>query len=207
VAELEHRLTAAEASSPAELELVRQRLEFARNDLAEAERRLKDLTIRSPADGIFIVPRPGDLQGRYAAKGALLGYVMPPGRTRIRVAVPEVEIDTVRGLTRRVDVHLAGAAGDIAGARIVREVPGGTRRLPSPALGVPAGGPLPVDPSAKDGETSLGAFFEIDIELPDGVTLDRWGERAHVRFDHGATPLAVQFYRTIRQVFLTHFNV
>ena len=34
-----------------------------------------------------------------------------------------------------------------------------------------------------------------------------FGERVHVRFDHGGEPLASQAYRRVRQLFLSRFNV
>ena len=34
-----------------------------------------------------------------------------------------------------------------------------------------------------------------------------YGQRVHVRFDHRPEPLAVQWYRSLRRLFLTHFNV
>jgi putative peptide zinc metalloprotease protein len=33
------------------------------------------------------------------------------------------------------------------------------------------------------------------------------GGRVHVRFDHGWAPLGLQWYRQVRQLFLSHFNV
>jgi putative peptide zinc metalloprotease protein len=33
------------------------------------------------------------------------------------------------------------------------------------------------------------------------------GGRAYVRFDHGRVPLAAQWYRQMREIFLSRFNV
>jgi putative peptide zinc metalloprotease protein len=43
------------------------------------------------------------------------------------------------------------------------------------------------------------------VSLP-AVRLERVGARAWVRFDHGAQPLAMRWYREARQVLLQHFN-
>src|SRR5205085_4294147 len=90
---------------------------------------------------------------------------------------------------------------------VVRTVPGATHKLPSPALAQTAGGPFPLDPSAKEKDTSMVAFFEVELELPSRLAGDRLGERAWVRFDHGAPPIAQRLYRALRQTFLRHFNV
>jgi len=70
-----------------------------------------------------------------------------------------------------------------------------------------SGGPFAPDPGAKERETSLESFFEVDIATPSELTSDRWGERVWVRFDHGASPMLVRIYRAGRQLFLGRFHV
>jgi len=47
--------------------------------------------------------------------------------------------------------------------------------------------------------------FEVELTLP--VEVRHIGERVYVRFDHGSEPLARQWYRRFRQLFLKRFNV
>ena len=75
--------------------------------------------------------------------------------------------------------------------RMCRRPPASCRR---PALGDRAGGPYVTDPADKDGTRSLDPVFLFDLTLP-GSALERVGQRAWVRFDHGSQPLAVQLYR------------
>ena len=42
---------------------------------------------------------------------------------------------------------------------------------------------------------------------PPGTEIDNAGGRAHVRFDHGTEPLAQQWYRSLRQLFLRQFTI
>jgi putative peptide zinc metalloprotease protein len=49
--------------------------------------------------------------------------------------------------------------------------------------------------------------FQVDLELPSALSLLNVGGRVYVRFDHGWEPLAVQWGRELRQLFLTRLNV
>ncbi len=206
--ELTNRLAAAETVAPIEVEMLRHRIGVAESELADAERKLANLTIDSPNDGVFLLARPGDLIDSFLKRGALVGHVMPREQPTIRVAVPEADIDTVRAATRRIDVLLADSdAEPIRGLRLVRETPGGTRRLPSPALSTSNGGVFTPDAAAKEPDTTMDLFFELDLELPSGVAPPRWGERVIVRFDHGTASLSQRFSRLLRQLFLSRFHV
>jgi len=91
-------------------------------------------------------------------------------------------------------------------ARIVRQVPGGSDQLPSRALAHAGGGTVAVDPRDPKGTTSIERVFQLEIEFaapPRGL----YGGRVYVRFDHQPEPLAQQWYRGIRRLFLTRFNV
>lgn len=50
-------------------------------------------------------------------------------------------------------------------------------------------------------------IFQVDLELPAQRGLVNVGGRVYVRFDHGWEPLAAQWYRQGRQLFLARFNV
>jgi putative peptide zinc metalloprotease protein len=171
-------------------------------------RKLGELFVLARSDGVFIVDRPGDLPRNHVRRGHVIGHVMPEGAPRVRVVVPETDIDTVRSQTRRIDVLPADTGQTvIRDVRLVRETPGGTRRLPSPSLSNVNGGPFTPDTSSREADTVIELFFELDLELPAAAANGRWGERVMVRFDHGPTSLAQRFSRVVRQTFLTRFNV
>jgi putative peptide zinc metalloprotease protein len=91
--------------------------------------------------------------------------------------------------------------------RVVRYVPAGNEYLPSRALATEGGGQIATDPRDPKNAKALERMFQVDVELTGGVSVDRFGERVYVRFDHKMEPLALQWYRGIRRLFLSRFNV
>jgi putative peptide zinc metalloprotease protein len=208
LAEIAARLVSAQARTPFEAELLQRQRELASDELREIERQHNDLVIRSPSAGIFVVPHVADLADNFVKRGQLVGYVMTERSPPIRTTVPESEIEYVRDRTTAVSIRFDEAPWlSIQAARIERQFPQSTRQIPTPALSSMNGGPFAPDPNAKDKDTSLEAFFEIDIATPDEVALDRWGQRVWVRFDHGASPALERIYRAGRQLFLGRFHV
>jgi len=49
--------------------------------------------------------------------------------------------------------------------------------------------------------------FIVDLALPATVSTVTFGERVHVRFDHGNEPVVRQVLRRLRQLFLSRFGV
>ena len=113
----------------------------------------------------------------------------------------------MRERTESVSVRLADWQAPALPTRILRQVPAATETLPAAALGSAGGGAVPLDPRDGSGTKALAPVFVIDLERPADLPADHPGRRVLVRFDHGQEPLAVQWYRGLRQVFLSHFGV
>ena len=111
----------------------------------------------------------------------------------------------MRHRTRGVEVRLADALDARVPGRLASAVPAATRQLPSAALGEAGGGPFAVDATDSERTRSLEPVFLYDVLLNDR-RLERVGERAWVRFDHGFEPLAFQLYRRASQLFLKQFD-
>ncbi len=206
--EIEARLVSAQARTPYEAELLQHQRELAKDELRDIERQYENLILRSPAAGTFIVPHFLDLADNFIKRGQMVGYVMTQRSPPIRTTVPESEIEYVRDRTTAVSIRFDEALWlPVGAAGIERQFPQSTRLLPSPALSSVNGGPFAPDPNAKEKETSLEAFFEIDLATPAELAIDRWGQRVWVRFDHGASPALARIYRAGRQLFLGRFHV
>jgi putative peptide zinc metalloprotease protein len=187
--------------------MVREQIATATASLERARERQGELVFRAGASGRFVVPNAADLPGRFISKGQLVGYVLEPGEVTARVALLQDDIALVRQKTRRVEVMLAGWDARPIGARIRREVPGGSLQLPTAALGSSGGGPIAVDPRDRRGVTALRQVFQLELALPAAVRTDYLGARVFVRFDHGWEPAGFQIYRAFRRLLLRQFNV
>jgi putative peptide zinc metalloprotease protein len=205
--ELRARVEAAERADRVQAEIAREEMATVEADLARARERAADAVVRSPALGNFVVPDPEALIDRFVKQGELLGWVTDLSVPSARVVVSQAEAALVRGRTRDVAVRLAERPGEVLPARIEREVPSGSNRLPSPALGSEGGGPFAVDPADEEGTSALERVFQFELALPQGAAVAHVGGRVHVRFDHGAEPVALRWGRDLRRLFLRRFGV
>jgi putative peptide zinc metalloprotease protein len=206
VGELEARYQSERVDKLVRAQMTLDQLQAAEAESARARERADDLVMRSPADGIFALSAEQDLPGRLVKQGEQVGYVVADARMTARVVVPQQSVDQVRARTERLSVKLAERLAETKPARIMREVPRASDRLPSPALSQAGGGEVALDPSAGAEMKTLQTHFEFEVELP----ADRrvmLGGRAYVRFDHGREPVARQVWRWLRQQFLQRLAV
>ncbi len=204
---LEARYDAEIYTNRVQAKITKEEITHVRADLARTEERLKELTIYSPGDGQFILPGAEDLPGRYLNQGELVAYVLDVGNPTARVVVSQSDVDLVRQRNKYVEIRLAERLDQTFPAAIKREVPGAAERLPSTVLGSAGGGEIPIEPRDAEGLKTLEKLFQFDIELPATVGNVYIGGRVFVRFDHGFEPLAFQWYRSLRRLFLRRFNV
>ncbi len=188
-------------------ELTRQSLAAEKAGVERTERRVEGLLCAAGRAGLWVVPNAGDLPGRYFAQGALVGYVLSGSLRTVRVVVSQEEADLVRAHTRRVELRLADRPGQTLHATAVREVPGGSERLPTKALALAGGGSYATDPRDSSELKTLARTFQFDLELEEQVTDLTFGTRAYVRFEHPWSPLAAQVWRHVRQLFLSRLTV
>ena len=205
--EYELRYNAVYGTDKVQSEILQEEIANIRERLSRAEERSADMVVSSPAAGMFVMPHAADLQGRFLKQGELLGYVLGKETTIIRVVVPQRDIDLIREKTVGVDLRFSVKPHEIHGAKIVREIPGAVDRLPSTALGVAGGGRIAVDPQDRSGSKTFERYFQFDLAVDETWEEFFIGSRVYVRFDHGYEPLAFQWYRSFRQLFLKRFNV
>ena len=198
------RYHVARSEDQVEAENIRDEILTIEAELALARERLDELVIRSPADGIFLLERPEDLVGQFMRQGELVGFVADLSRATVRVVVTQADIGLIRSATSNVEIRFADRLATTMPARISRESPAATWRIPSPALGTQGGGLLAVDPGDESGTRTLEKVFHIELTVDEPV--ERLGGRTFVRFDHGSEPLGWQWYRRLRQLLLRQFN-
>ena len=186
--------------------IVGEDIEAGNAELAELERRLAALDVTSPGDGRFVFHHPHQMQGRFVRHGDVLGYLIEPKRQIVRAVVRQDRIGLLRSRETAVEVVLSDRLGAPVPATILREVPAGSDRLPSRALGAAGGGGIAVDMRDESGRTAAEHLFQVDLALPQQGKPAGIGSRAYVRLDHGKEPLWRQWARGLRQLFLSRLN-
>jgi putative peptide zinc metalloprotease protein len=207
VTELEAEYAANFVLDRTKAQIVSDRLDAERARLARSQERTDALVARANTDGVFIVSQMGDMLGRYYHKGDPLGYVMGKTAPLARVVVPQDAVDYVRTATDRIRLRLVHQPGTVMKGRMLREVPGGEEQLPSVALATEGGGEIATDPRESKSPKALQRMFQFDVEIEEVNLVDRFGQRVYVRFEHQMTPLSVQWYRSIRLLFLSSLHV
>lgn len=204
---LETRANAELQTDRVKWEITREELRATKSELEDARVRLRELTIRSPVSGRFVLERTAaDMPDRFLRKGQEVGYVVPAAIVTARVLVSQDDIDLVQTRTRRVRVKLAGRMYETFDAEILREVPAASDRVTNLALSSAGGGSAPLDPQDTKKAKTLNTWFEFDLGLP-ATHAFVLGEHVYARFELGSEPIAWRVYRSIRQLFLRRFAV
>ena len=150
-------------------DLNREVARFRQEELANKRQQMAMMAINSPQTGQFYPPDGGTLEGRYMARGDLLGYVINYGDLPVTVMVPEEAIELVRNQTRQVEVRFVSDRSRSWEARVLRIEPAATRQLPSEILTLDGGGRIAANPAKERGIQSFGRYFELELALADGV--------------------------------------
>ena len=205
--EINARKTTEFMTDRIQVSIFQNEIENLTEELGELQDRQEHLTLRSSINGEFRVSRAQDLPGRFIKRGQILGHVVGHSDTTAQVVVPQNSLKQVRGDTRSIEVRLAGNPGETLQANVQTETPSLSNRLPSHFLGTHGGGTIAVDSRDKEGLQSIEPIYQLEIGLPSHRLSHYIGNRVHVRFNHSAEPLAQQWLRSIRQLFLARFEV
>lgn len=205
--EVKARYSAEPMQSRVQREIYRDKQKTVQADLARTREKANELTLSSPSGGTFILPDGPRLIGRFIRQGDLLGYIVGTSKISVVVVVDQTEIALVRERTKSVKLRLASRIDTILSTTISRETPAASEYLPNPVLGTIGGGKIAVDPTDPQGTLTLNKTFQLEFNYPVAAAQARIGERVYVLFDYGYEPLALQWYRSLRQLFLRQFHV
>lgn len=176
-------------------------------EIADLKQKMMQQVIHSQVDGIFVVSQSKDVPGRFVKKGELLGHVADLASLVVRVVVPQKAVAQVRNQTNSVEVRFNHQPGESISGEVLQEVPLIGNQLPSRALGTQAGGAIEVDARDGGGVQALEQVYQLDIAMPAFQSNGYVGSKVHVRFNHSVEPLASQWFRSLRQLFLSRFEV
>jgi putative peptide zinc metalloprotease protein len=188
-------------------------LEQLNRQIAVETEKLADLVVRANTPGKVYINNANDIEGRFFKRGETIGFVMSPGdapkdfQPIVRVAVEQDDVALLKGRVKAVELQLAGDTTNSYKSMLLRDTPAALSKLPSAALGDKGGGELTVDPQDKDGLRTARPAFAFDVFLPsDAIQSNGFvGQKAHVRFDLGSSPLAAQWLRRAQQTMLLKF--
>ncbi|MCP5418647.1 MAG: M50 family metallopeptidase [Chromatiaceae bacterium] len=201
--ELTLRAAAERLSNRVASAIIREEIATVSAELTRLREQANSLLITSKTAGTLVLPEVQRLQGRYLRQGELVGYLVSPGGMIVRAVVPQDDIGLLRRQVERVELRLAEHLGEVVESSVVRQTPAGSTLLPSRALGAAGGGAIAVKPAEHGGLTAAEKVFQVDLTLPKEVPISGIGQRAYVRFEHGAEPLALQWIRSGRQLLLS----
>jgi putative peptide zinc metalloprotease protein len=207
VEELKVRYRASRVNNQTQAGIVREELLIARSELSYIQEKIRSMSVNAFKNGELVLLDADDLPGRFLRKGDLLGYIIDDEQPTVRMAVSQDHIGQLRQQVTEIKIRFASEPGRDFDARILRQSPEATNRLPSAALATSGGGPFVVTADGKNSLQTLEKVFLVDLE-PDFQGREiPFGTRAYVRVSHGSEALASQWYRRLRQVFLRQFNV
>ena len=178
---------------------VQQQLQQAKQELASAKRRLDQMTIVAPADGVVAAADALDVTGRFIQQGEPLATIQSGG-WQIEALLEE---DTLSDLKPRIgdeaSVRLRGYGGQQFAGRIVAIEPVGSDMIQQEQLWQQSGGSIPV--MADNGRAQVPYFLiRIAVDAGDSNSL-RSGMAAFVRLGSGGGTIANSLIRNATRFF------
>ncbi len=186
-------------------ELVRKREDRERQAeiVTKIENDVRQLQVKAEVSGVFMLADLSAGEGRYFAEGILVGHLIDPASYIVQVVVPERLSGPLHKGIKSAHVRLAENPLKTHLAEIDHLTPAANNSLPSAALGAAGGGGIAVASSDTEGLTTLERVFHLQLNLEGGLDVAGVGERAYVKLKHRAEPVAMRWYRSLQQTFIS----
>lgn len=200
--ELKARYDSLLATNKVKADIALEELKLMEGKLERLEEKISEMVMASKVKGTFVLPNSSELEGYFVKQGDPLAYVINYDEVSLRGVVPQNAIGLVRQNVQSVEVRFVTDIEKTYQTKIVREIPAADHQLPSKALSQQGGGNIQTDPLDKDGVKTKEQFFQFELALPDELNVFHVGQRVFVKFNHGSEPLALQWYRSLEELFL-----
>ena len=200
--ELKLRHDSLVTSDTVKADIAREEMILMQGKLARLEEKISDMVMASKVEGTFILPNTTELEGYFVKQGDPLAYVIDYNEVSLRGVVPQNAIGLVRQNVESVEVRFVTDIEKNYQTKILREIPAAAYKLPSKALSQQGGGKIQTDPLDKEGVTTQEQFFQFELALPEELNVFHVGQRVYIKFKHGSEPLALQWYRSLEELFL-----
>lgn len=176
-------------------------LQAVSEQLAEAQKRKDELTIRAPFDGRLIAPELHNLQGRWLDRGTEIGTLATMDSLLAKAALEQRDAQlAVQADEKRAEIRLVSRPETILYARSLELIKAAQPQIPHARVGYAGGGDIPTDPQDPSGKKPLVPQFELRASLanPDGLYCP--GQGAVVRLKLDKRPLIWQWGRRFLQL-------
>ena len=207
VEELDYKLRQASLDDLSERKKLEYQKHGAVQQLQQYQYKIKQLEVNSTVAGKWFAKDAIELNQRYYKRGDIIGYVINQPAQIVRSAVLQQDYDLIHTRLKGIEIRFKNHFDTIYTGKIIRSTPQTQKKLLSSALGSQAGGNITVDPNDQEGTTALQNYFDLDIQLSQPLDSSVFGDVAYVRYDLGYSPLAWQWTRKLRQLFLEQFYV
>ena len=206
---LEARRRIAQTRQVAEAQILDEQIGALDEQIKRVKDELASLHLHPSLSGTWVSPDIELTRGMYLRRGQAIGFVASLDDVIVRTtAGQDVAAVLIEKAYNRVEMRVKGRPDLALTGKITKFLPAGHERLPSAALGYPAGGSMPtVSRDSRDTRTAE-KFFEIQI-TPDSNSPVRLlsGQRVIARFQMPSKPLAAQWWRSLRQLFQRRFRI
>jgi putative peptide zinc metalloprotease protein len=214
---LQAQKLAAGVADQADKAIADERIRAVGEKIDDANRKIADLTIRAPIDGMLIAPKLTEMQGAFLQHSQEVATVADMNSLMIKSTLDQNDAELVDRQAQmlhtaeptsedRILVRFAGDIDSVFPAKTVAILRSAQDTLPSPSLTIQGGGTIAPDPTDPKGEHPLMKQFEVWVRVanPDGKIYP--GQRAYVRFQVEKRPLIWEWTRRFLQLLQSHEN-
>jgi len=203
------QLRKAESLDPAEAQSWRGQLTALESELKRVNAQVEGLNMKSLVIGTWFSPDSSLVPGQFVQHGQLVGQIIPDDGLIVRAVIGQDEAASLlEQINEQVEIRVKGRADLELTGEILSIKPAGKKELPSPAMGIPAGGEIQVDQEDQQGLTSQEHFFEIEVRP---IQTKDWsvyhGQILLLRFSTSPKPLWDQGKRSLKQLFQRRFSI
>ncbi len=206
---LEVGLRRADTENVTAAQILEQKLAALAEKIKRVDKELSSLELRAPACGTWVAWDIESILGQYTKRGQGIGYVISLEDMQIRgTAGQSIAAMLMEEAYEKVELRVKGRPElSFAGVKD-KIVEAGQDVLPTAALGHRAGGPIVTEIEDKRGMRAVERYFEVHI-IPENSEELRLlaGQRVVARFELASKPLAVQWWRAVRQLFQRRFHI
>ncbi len=202
------------ASSVANIEPIERQREATEQKIAELLRQQQALTVIAPIEGIWSATELDASRGQWVPRGGSLGTVVDDREWRFVAVLPQINTHLFEAGLLATEIRIRGQQEFNFESAKTDVMPFEQGLLPSPALGMPGGGEIAVQPNDPKGLTAAEPFFRIQALLPPPTAAgsDQDLRRLHgrvgtMRITLPHSPLLFQWERSLRQFLQRRFRV